>query len=110
VCRKSYINPALFIAWQDGQLRRRATRGRPAVRPGRCSPFSRKGSPAKKVDEHSNLFTVQPLVAAAIVLAQLANFFCNRFDRWRVYISVPIDTLRTRLSRRQAMGLARVIG
>jgi DNA topoisomerase-1 len=30
VCRKSYINPALFIAWQNGRLRRRAARGRPA--------------------------------------------------------------------------------
>jgi DNA topoisomerase IB len=26
VCRKSYINPAVFEAWQDGRLRRRATR------------------------------------------------------------------------------------
>ncbi len=30
VCRKSYINPAVFIAWQNGELRRRAARGRPA--------------------------------------------------------------------------------
>ncbi len=30
VCRKSYINPAVFIAWQNGGLRRRAARGRPA--------------------------------------------------------------------------------
>ncbi len=30
VCRKSYINPAVFVAWQDGCLRRRAARGRPA--------------------------------------------------------------------------------
>jgi DNA topoisomerase-1 len=30
VCRKSYINPAVFIAWQNGQLRRRAARGGPA--------------------------------------------------------------------------------
>ena len=28
VCRKSYINPAVFIAWQNGELRRRAARGR----------------------------------------------------------------------------------
>ena len=26
VCRKSYINPAVFIAWQNGELRRRASR------------------------------------------------------------------------------------
>ena len=30
VCRKSYINPAVFVAWQGGGLRRRAARGRPA--------------------------------------------------------------------------------
>jgi DNA topoisomerase I len=30
VCRKSYINPAVFVAWQTGRLRRRAARGRPA--------------------------------------------------------------------------------
>jgi DNA topoisomerase-1 len=30
VCRKSYINPAVFIAWQNGELRRRAARGQPA--------------------------------------------------------------------------------
>jgi DNA topoisomerase I len=29
VCRKSYINPAVFIAWQNGALRRRAARGQP---------------------------------------------------------------------------------
>jgi DNA topoisomerase I len=29
VCRKSYINPAVFVAWQSGQLRRRAARGKP---------------------------------------------------------------------------------
>jgi DNA topoisomerase IB len=28
VCRKSYINPAVFIAWRNGALRRRALRGR----------------------------------------------------------------------------------
>jgi len=28
VCRKSYINPAVFIAWQDGRLQRRAGRGK----------------------------------------------------------------------------------
>jgi DNA topoisomerase-1 len=28
VCRKSYINPAVFIAWQDGKLGRRAARAR----------------------------------------------------------------------------------
>jgi len=28
VCRKSYINPAVFIAWQDGKLRRRALPGK----------------------------------------------------------------------------------
>ena len=27
VCRKSYINPAVFIAWQNGDLRRRTARG-----------------------------------------------------------------------------------
>jgi DNA topoisomerase IB len=27
VCRKSYINPAVFVAWQNGELRRRASRG-----------------------------------------------------------------------------------
>jgi DNA topoisomerase IB len=32
VCRKSYINPAVFIAWQNGRLRRRAARGQPAKR------------------------------------------------------------------------------
>ena len=30
VCRKSYINPAVFIAWQNGELRSRAARGKPA--------------------------------------------------------------------------------
>ena len=30
VCRKSYINPAVFNAWQNGALRRRAAHGRPA--------------------------------------------------------------------------------
>ena len=30
VCRKSYINPAVFIAWQKGELRRRAAREPPA--------------------------------------------------------------------------------
>jgi DNA topoisomerase-1 len=29
VCRKSYINPAVIVAWQDGRLRRRAAHGRP---------------------------------------------------------------------------------
>jgi DNA topoisomerase IB len=28
VCRKSYINPTVFIAWQDGRLRRGIARGR----------------------------------------------------------------------------------
>lgn len=28
-CRKSYINPAVFIAWQNGELRRRAGGGEP---------------------------------------------------------------------------------
>ena len=27
VCRKSYINPAVFVAWQNGRLRKRAARG-----------------------------------------------------------------------------------
>jgi DNA topoisomerase I len=31
VCRKSYINPAVFAAWQNGKLRRKA-HGRPAQR------------------------------------------------------------------------------
>ena len=30
VCRKSYINPAVIIAWQNGELRRRAARATPA--------------------------------------------------------------------------------
>jgi DNA topoisomerase I len=30
VCRKSYINPAVFIAWQNGRLRRPAARTGPA--------------------------------------------------------------------------------
>jgi len=30
VCRKSYINPAVFIAWQSGELRRCTARRRPA--------------------------------------------------------------------------------
>jgi DNA topoisomerase I len=30
VCRKSYINPAVFVAWQNGALRRKAARGAPA--------------------------------------------------------------------------------
>jgi DNA topoisomerase I len=30
VCRKSYINPAVFVAWQNGELRRYAAHGRPA--------------------------------------------------------------------------------
>lgn len=29
VCRKSYINPAVFIAWESGELRRLAARGQP---------------------------------------------------------------------------------
>jgi DNA topoisomerase IB len=32
VCRKSYINPAVFVAWQSGALRRRAAHRRPARR------------------------------------------------------------------------------
>jgi len=32
VCRKSYINPAVFTAWQNGRLRRRAASGQPAKR------------------------------------------------------------------------------
>jgi DNA topoisomerase IB len=32
VCRKSYINPAVFVAWQDSALPRAGTRGRPADR------------------------------------------------------------------------------
>jgi DNA topoisomerase I len=32
VCRKSYINPAVFLAWQNGRLLRRDTRGRPAAK------------------------------------------------------------------------------
>ena len=28
VCRKSYINPAVFVAWQNGRLRQQAARGR----------------------------------------------------------------------------------
>jgi DNA topoisomerase I len=31
VCRKSYINPAVFTAWQNGGLPRRAARGRPGA-------------------------------------------------------------------------------
>ena len=27
VCRKSYINPVVFVAWQNGELRRRSARG-----------------------------------------------------------------------------------
>lgn len=30
VCRKSYINPAVFVAWQNGRLRGGAARGQPA--------------------------------------------------------------------------------
>jgi DNA topoisomerase I len=30
VCRKSYINPAVFVAWQNGELRRRAAGAQPA--------------------------------------------------------------------------------
>lgn len=30
VCRKSYINPAVLVAWEDGELRRLAARGQPA--------------------------------------------------------------------------------
>ena len=47
-----------------------------------------------------------PIRAAArlfTVRRNSANSHCNRFARSRVYISVPIDTFRTRLSRRQAM-------
>jgi DNA topoisomerase IB len=29
VCRKSYINPAVFTAWQKGTLGRRSGRGQP---------------------------------------------------------------------------------
>jgi DNA topoisomerase IB len=32
VCRKSYINPAVFEAWQNGKLPARASRGQPAAR------------------------------------------------------------------------------
>ncbi|HET7809701.1 MAG TPA: hypothetical protein VFL16_03940 [Steroidobacteraceae bacterium] len=32
VCRKSYINPAVFAAWQNGALRRRAARRSPGER------------------------------------------------------------------------------
>jgi DNA topoisomerase I len=32
VCRKSYINPAVFIAWQNGDLGRRSAHGRPMKR------------------------------------------------------------------------------
>jgi DNA topoisomerase I len=32
VCRKSYINPAVFDAWQNGTLVRRASRGQPAAK------------------------------------------------------------------------------
>jgi DNA topoisomerase IB len=32
VCRKSYINPAVFDAWQSGRLRARASRGQPAAK------------------------------------------------------------------------------
>ncbi len=32
VCRKSYINPAVFVAWQSGKLRRRAAKGKNAAR------------------------------------------------------------------------------
>jgi DNA topoisomerase IB len=30
VCRKSYINPAVFVAWQNGRLRQATAQGRPA--------------------------------------------------------------------------------
>ena len=30
VCRKSYINPAVFLAWENGELKRRAARAPPA--------------------------------------------------------------------------------
>ncbi len=32
VCRKSYINPAVFVAWQNGSLRRRSAQGPPMKR------------------------------------------------------------------------------
>ncbi len=32
VCRKSYINPAVFVAWQDGRLRSRAVGGKSPAR------------------------------------------------------------------------------
>ncbi len=32
VCRKSYINPAVFDAWRDGKLRHRSARGRRGTR------------------------------------------------------------------------------
>jgi DNA topoisomerase I len=32
VCRKSYINPAVFTAWQDGRLRRNGARGQWAAK------------------------------------------------------------------------------
>jgi DNA topoisomerase IB len=32
VCRKSYINPAVFAAWQNGKLRHRAAHGPPTRR------------------------------------------------------------------------------
>jgi hypothetical protein len=44
-------------------------------------------------------FPAPPLNAPA----HSAKFHCNRFASSRVYISVLIDTFRTRLSRRQAM-------
>ena len=30
VCRKSYVNPAVFVAWKNGELRRHAARASPA--------------------------------------------------------------------------------
>jgi UrcA family protein len=43
------------------------------------------------------------LALAFNVSPQAATFHCNRFASPRVYISVLIDTFRTRLSRRQAL-------
>jgi DNA topoisomerase IB len=44
VCRKSYINPAVFDAWQNGRLRGRSARGQPAAK----ALLSLLGRPARR--------------------------------------------------------------
>ena len=46
VCRKSYINPAVFIAWQSGQLRARGSPAKALL--AILRPTGRKETPPKQ--------------------------------------------------------------